>query len=166
MFKKSTFILVTVLLLISLVGCNKVSSNNGASNQNTPASTSTDTSSEDNYQMLPYISGSKADVKLDASADGSTQQLKIGQIMSISLESNLSTGYSWFATTSDPQVIVQLGEAEYQQPSTPMPGAPEITTLFFQATKAGTATVTLDYKRGFEQGVKPEKTLTINIEVK
>jgi len=172
MFKKSTLAIITLILLVAIAGCGKTNQSNSSSSANTPTDNSSSATAQsvdnDNYQMLPYISGSVADLKLDASADGSTQQVKAGQVMSISLESNPSTGYSWFATSSDQAVIMQMGEPELQQTasSTPIVGAPEMATLFFQAVKAGTATITLDYKRGWEQDVKPEKTITITVEVK
>jgi predicted secreted protein len=37
--------------------------------------------------------------------------------------------------------------------------------LYFEAKGAGTATLTLDYKRGWETDVAPEKTISINVEV-
>jgi len=119
--------------------------------------------------MLPYISGSVAVLKLDAAADGSTQQLKAGQVMSISLGSNPSTGYSWYATSSNPAILVQMGEPEFQEPTasaTTIVGAPGTAILFFQAVKAGSATIRLEYKRGWEKDVAAEKTITITVEVK
>jgi inhibitor of cysteine peptidase len=90
--------------------------------------------------------------------------------MAITLESNPSTGYSWFATSSNLDVIAQMGEAQYQEPqsssTTPIVGAAGTETLSFEAVKAGTATLTLDYKKGWETDVAPEKTITITVEVK
>lgn len=166
MFKKFTLTLITIFMLVSLVGCGTSSS---SSIETTTPNANPENASTDNYQMLPYISGSAADLKLDASADGSTQQLKAGQVMSISLESNPSTGYSWSATSSDPAVMMQMGEPEMQEPTasaTPVVGAPGMATLYFQAVKSGAATITLNYQRSWEQGVTPEKTITIMVEVK
>jgi len=166
MFKKFTLNLITIFMLVSLTGCGTPGS---SLNANTTPSVEPESASTDNYQMLPYISGSVADLKLDANADGSAQQLKVGQVMSISLESNPSTGYSWSAISSNPAVMMQMGEAEMQEPTasaTPVVGAPGTATLYFQAVKAGTATITLNYQRSWEQGVTPEKTITITVEVK
>ncbi len=173
MFKKYSPTLIAIMLLVSLVSCGTVNQPTSSSEANTPqgnsSSTITGTVPGDNYQMLPYISGSVADLKLDASADGSTQQLKVGQVMSISLETNPSTGYSWYATSSNPEVIARMGEPEILEPtasSTPIVGAPTTGTFFFQALKAGGATIILDYKRGWEQDVTPVQTITIKVEVK
>ena len=119
--------------------------------------------------MLPIISGKVANLKLGAIADGTTQQLKKGQVMSITLESNPSTGYSWYAAISNIAVLAQMGEPEYTAPaesSTPMVGAAGAQTFLFQATEIGSTTITLEYKRGWETDVAPEKTITITVEVK
>ncbi len=172
MFTKFTLSAITLILLVSLAGC-------GAINQSSPSSTSTnsqgsasgtitDTNSDDNYQMLPIISSKVANMKLDASANGSTQHLRKGEVMSISLESNASTGYAWTAKISDVAVVVQMGEPEYTEPAssgTPLVGAPGTQTFYFQAVDTGTATITLDYARSFETNVAPAQTVTIIMEV-
>jgi predicted secreted protein len=167
MFTKFSLTLITLILITSLAGCNLKSSTN-PNNDNSQGNPSKITPAA-NQQLLPIISGKAADVQLDASADGTTQQLKKGEIMAITLESNPSTGYSWFATISDPKVVVQMGEHQYQEPasssSTPIVGAAGTQTFFLQAAETGTATVTLDYKRSWED-VAPEKTITITVEVK
>lgn len=171
MFARITLTLVTIILLSSVAGCGTTNqpSQDTANPQDDSASTITDTESSDNYQMLPIISGSAADLKLDANSDGTTQQLNIGQVLSVSLESNPSTGYSWFGKSSDPAILVVMGEPEYQaaeESATPMVGAPGTTTIFFQAVEKGTATITLDYVRSWETDVAPEKTISITVEVK
>jgi inhibitor of cysteine peptidase len=168
MFTKFTLTIVTLLVLVSLVGCGARNATPTASSttESNPEPSSTEGDSADNYQMLPLISGKVANVTLDANADGTTQQLKVGEVMAITLESNISTGYSWSASISDPAVLVQMGESQYQEPATPMPGAAGKQIFFFQAAAPGTTTLTLNYQRPFETNVAPEKTVTINVEVK
>ena len=175
MFTKITLSFITLTLLISLAGCssntptNPASSSSGESQADT-AETYTETNPTNNYQMLPVISGKEASLTLDANADGSTQQITMGEVMAITLESNPSTGFSWFATISDTDVLSQMGESEYIEPtqssSTMILGASGTETFMFQGTAAGNATITLDYKRGWETDVAPEKTITITVEVK
>jgi inhibitor of cysteine peptidase len=158
MFKKVTLTVTALILLASMTGCK--SSTPEASETISPA----------NQQLLPIISGNTANLQLDASADGTTQQLKVGEVMAITLESNPSTGYGWFATSSNPDIIAQNGDAQYQEPQSsstaPVVGAAGTETLYFQAMKAGNATLTLDYKRGWETDVAPEETITITMQVK
>jgi inhibitor of cysteine peptidase len=176
MFTKFTLTIISMILLVTLAGCGAKSPTLPASNATQPipqSSTSTSTTeseSADNYQMLPIVSGNVANVALDATADGTTQQLKMGEVLSISLESNPSTGYSWFATISNPAVLVQMGDPVYQEAasnsSTPVLGAAGTQIFYFQAAGSGTSTLTLDYKRSFETNVAPEKTFSMTVEVK
>jgi predicted secreted protein/predicted small lipoprotein YifL len=174
MFTKYTLTIVTMILLVSLAGCGAKSPTLPASNatkaspQSSTSGTPTESDAADNYQMLPLISGKVANVSLDATADGTTQQLKKDEVLSISLGSNPSTGYSWYPTISNPAILVQMGEPQYQEPisSTPILGAAGTQIFFFQATDTGTTTLTLDYMRSFETNVAPEKTVTITVEVK
>jgi len=174
MFKKYTLITIIIILVISLAGCGATNQSeptpNSASNnsQINPSGSITGTTDADNYQMLPVISGKVAKMKLDASANGTTQQLKKGDTMSITLESNPSTGFAWYAIISDTAVLVQMGEPEYSAPAeseTPIVGASGTQTFFFQAVESGTTTITLDYKRAWETDVQPEQTINITVEV-
>jgi predicted secreted protein len=171
MFKKFTLTMVTVILLISLAGCNVITSSTKSTDdgQNDGVETITETGSADNYQMLPLISGKVANIQLDASADSTTQQLKVGEILSITLESNITTGYSWYITLSNPELLLQLGDPLYQEPpssgETPVLGAAGKLTYFLQAAKTGTTTVTLEYKQGANSSVAPAKTVTFTVEV-
>jgi len=176
MFTKFTLTMITIIMLTTMAGCRSTtpstrSSNTGSDNsQINPSDTYTETTTANEYQMLPIISGKVADLKLDASADGTTQQIKKGQVISITLESNPSTGYSWFATSSNLDVLAQMGEPEYQElasdSSTPIVGAAGTETFFFQAADTGTATLTLDHKKGWEITIAPVKAITITVEVK
>jgi inhibitor of cysteine peptidase len=176
MFKNIALTIISIFLLASMAGCSKStppadqspSTNSGT--QESQAKPYPETNPNDNQQMLPIISGKEASLQLDASADGTTQVLKVGEVMAIELESNPSTGYSWFSSSSNPEVVAQTGDAQVAVPQsssgTPILGAAGTETLFFTATKAGTATLTLDYKRGWETDVAPEKTITVTMEVK
>jgi inhibitor of cysteine peptidase len=176
MFTKFTPSVITIILLISLAGCTNITPTTPATKDDAGESHTetseiyTETNGENNYQMLPDISGTVASLNLDASADGTTQQLKMGEVMSITVDSNPSTGYSWFATVSNPDILAQMGEPEYLAPtedsSTMVLGAPGTETFIFQGTDTGNVTLTLEYKRGWETDVAPEKTITITVEVK
>ncbi len=174
MFKKYTLITITIILLISMAGCGSTNQSNSPSSevsgnaQINPSGATPETTDTDNYQMLPVISGTVANMILDASANGTTQQLKKGEVISITLESNPSTGYAWYATISDTTVVVQMGDPQYIEPtqsSTPIIGAAGTQTFLFQAVDAGSATITLDYKRAWEKDVQPEQTISLTLEV-
>ena len=171
MFSKFTLTLASIILLIGLAGCSAIQSASDGENeaQSNDSETITETNSADNYQMLPLISGKAADIQLDASANGTTQELKVGEVLAITLESNITTGYSWSATISDPKVMAQMGEPQYQEPTdtgTPMVGAPGKATLFFQATNPGTTIISLEYEQSFESEQTPSQTINFTVNVK
>jgi predicted secreted protein len=176
MFKKYSLLIISLILLVSLAGCGGKSTtptaatSTGGNTEATQAGTPTEENYSYNYQMLPMITGRVANVTLDASADGTTQQLKMGEVMAIILESNASTGYSWEATISNPSVLVEMQEPQYQEPAsasgTPVVGAAGTETFYFQAAGTGTTSLTLDYLQSFETNVPPEKTVVITVEVK
>jgi inhibitor of cysteine peptidase len=176
MFKLITLILTTIIMLTSLVGCAKTATPSPSSNTNSDnpqadsSGTYPGTNATDEYEMLPIISGKAANIQLDASADGTTQQLKKGEVIAITLESNPSTGFGWFATSSNPDVLSQIGEPDYKAPqsvsSTPLVGVAGTDTFLFGTTATGTATLTLVYKQGWVTDVAPEKSISITVEVK
>ncbi len=161
MSTKITLTFVIIIMLVSIAGCSLLP----AASSDKPS----ESNASSNKQMLPIVSGKQLKLSLDASAADSTQQLAVGDVIAVSLESNPSTGYGWFATSSDQNVIAQRGETQYnstEASDTPIVGAPGTETIYFEAKAAGTATITLDYKRGWESDVAPDKTITINFEVK
>ena len=175
MVDKFTLSIISIILLLSMVSCGQSTTPTDQSNtsstetQDSQGSTIPETHDTDNYQMLPLISGKVAKLQLDAGADGSTQQLAVGEVMGIALESNPSTGYGWFANSTSPEVIASMGDPVYQEPTastTPIVGAAGTEIFYFQATATGTAKLTLEYKKGWETEVAPEKTITITVEVK
>ncbi|OGO11844.1 MAG: hypothetical protein A2030_02095 [Chloroflexi bacterium RBG_19FT_COMBO_50_10] len=173
---KISLTLLTIILLISLAGCSRSATPADQSDtpngeaQESQGETYTETNSADEYQMLPLVSGRVADLQLDASADGTTQQLNKGELMSITLDSNSSTGYGWFASSSNQDVLTQIGEPQVIEPQatsgTPIVGAGGTEILYFGATETGTITLTLEYKKGWETDITPEKTIIITVEVK
>ncbi len=169
---KITFILIMVLILLSLAGCvTTASSNSGTGSDDardvvpTPINGTND---DINQQVLPIINDQGEKLQLDATADGTTQQLGVEELVAISLESNPSTGYNWYAKSSDPRVIDQQGEALYKEPDSigSSLGAAGTEILYFKAASAGKATITLEYKRSWEDEGATEKTIVITVEVK
>ena len=172
MFKRIPLMLFTILLLFSMAGCTpeaQPTSKNAETQANQAGSTPQAYPAE-NQQMLPIISGKNISLQLDEAADGTTQQLQVGDVIAITLESNPSTGFAWFATSSNTEIIAQLGESQYQEAQSSsgetLLGAAGTETLYFEAKGAGTATLTLDYQRGWEKSLAPERTITITVEVK
>lgn len=91
--------------------------------------------------------------------------LKTGDGLVISLASNPSTGYSWQATSSDPNIVEPKGSTNVRPKNAP-PGAGGTQNLRFLAVKAGTATLTLVYDRPFAKGSPGNKTVLYTVTVR
>jgi inhibitor of cysteine peptidase len=92
-------------------------------------------------------------------------ELDSGQKLSISLEGNPTTGYTWEVESPDSGPLEQLGEPEFEASSEAI-GAGGRITLHFQATSPGETSLRLVYHRPWEQGVPPEKTFEVKVSVK
>jgi inhibitor of cysteine peptidase len=80
----------------------------------------------------------------------------VGQEFTISLPSNPTTGYSWALAGSLPDGLLLVG-SQYK-PSQPDPnvvGSGGVEEWTFKATKAGTATLTFEYRRPWEKELPP-----------
>jgi inhibitor of cysteine peptidase len=92
-------------------------------------------------------------VKLSAADNGSTIQLKTGQVLVIELEGNITTGYSWEVGSVDAALLALQGEVDYASEDTGLVGSGGVFTFRFEAKQAGETTLQLIYHRPFEEGV-------------
>ena len=93
--------------------------------------------------------GSGKAVQLDADDNGRLVELKRGQSMTVSLESNPTTGFRWEAIELDEAKLQQVGEAVFETKSD-LVGASGIETFRFKATGVGETTLKLAYQRPWE----------------
>jgi inhibitor of cysteine peptidase len=104
-------------------------------------------------------------VMLTEENDGQSVRISTGQQLVISLDGNPTTGYTWDVDTTNEDVLKQIGEPEFKASSGAL-GAGGVMTLAFEALSQGNTTLKLVYHRPWEQGVAPEKTFEVNVEVK
>jgi len=109
--------------------------------------------------------GTGETVELKESDSGRTIQVKSGALIKVSLESNLSTGYSWAVKEINNQILQQQGEPEFIRDSD-LKGSGETTVMTFKALQAGESQLYLVYMRPFEADTSPEKTYEVQIQVK
>jgi inhibitor of cysteine peptidase len=93
---------------------------------------------------------------VSACDNGKTLSVKVGQEISISLEGNLTTGYSWIRKDSRSDVVQVVGEVKYEPDAHApgMTGAGGLFTAKYRAVKVGQATVELEYRRPWEKAEK------------
>jgi len=105
--------------------------------------------------------------KLTAADNGKTIKLKLGDLVTISLKGNPTTGFSWRTAKLDGKSLEQKGEPKYttnrHQPG--MVGVGGMFVFTFKAAKPGKTEVNLEYVRPWEKNKKPVETFTATIEV-
>jgi inhibitor of cysteine peptidase len=114
--------------------------------------------------LLLTACGSGSEVKLDINDSGGEVEVKKGQVLVISLESNPSTGYGWYVTDIDETMLKQIGEPEFTPADTgDIVGAAGIEVLRFETTGVGRAYLELGYRRVWEEDVEPLELFDLSV---
>jgi len=119
--------------------------------------------------ILAIACSTSKEVKVVASATGSLVELRKGQILVFTLESNPTTGFQWEVIKNDESVLQQKGEAEFKSSDTsnpPASGKGGTETFRFDAQSAGNVILKLVYHRSWEKEVEPLKTFTLHVVVR
>jgi inhibitor of cysteine peptidase len=106
-----------------------------------------------------------ASIQLNANDDGGQIEVNSGDLITISLAGNPSTGYTWEAKDLDTTMFELVGEPEFVSDNPDLVGAGGTLTLTFKALQAGTATLNLVYHRSWED-VDPVETFSVTVTVK
>jgi len=93
-----------------------------------------------------------------------TIEVTVGEEFTISLDSNPTTGYSWELTGPLPAWLELIGSEYIPTPTDPpMVGSGGIEEWTFRANAAGTATITFEYRRPWEEDQPPAERKTFVI---
>ncbi len=96
----------------------------------------------------------------DKESAGSRFEVTVGQQFSITLASNVTTGYHWELAEPLDEAMVQLVGSEYQAPETRRVGAGGQEVWTFRAVGPGQTSINLKYVRPWEKDVAPVRTAT------
>jgi predicted secreted protein len=77
----------------------------------------------------------------------------VGEIFTITLDSNATTGYSWEAGYDES--FLELVSSTYISPNTDLVGAGGSEEFVFKTLLQGTTELTMNYRRSWEEGVDP-----------
>jgi predicted secreted protein len=105
-------------------------------------------------------------LNLTSADSGRAIELTVGQDLYLELESNRATGYQWWLADSTEVVLVPIGKPSYKAPATTGVDASGTETWWFRASRLGSQTLLFEYKRSWEKGEKPAKTLRYDVMVK
>lgn len=105
-------------------------------------------------------------VNLTEADNGRQITVRPGDIVTLTLASNPTTGYSWQVMEIDAAILVQDGDPEYKQSpgSEGLVGAGGTETFRFKAVSAGTTSLNLGYMRPWES-VQPIETFEVQVVV-
>ena len=106
--------------------------------------------------------------QLSEADNGKTFNLKVGDLLTISLKGNFTTGYGWQTAKLDGEAVEQMGEPIYTTDPSPkgMTGVGGMFLFKFNAAKPGKTQISLECVRPWEKNIKPAQTFTTTIEVK
>lgn len=100
---------------------------------------------------------------LDEEDNDKQVNLAVGEKFSVTLESNPTTGYRWEVDEIDKTVLSQLG-TEYDADSPQLAGSGGAETFTFEAVGVGETTLTLLYRRSWED-VEPASIYSVRVVV-
>jgi inhibitor of cysteine peptidase len=119
------------------------------------------------FLVFALFSGCGANgTSLTEADNGKTINLQPGETLTLTLESNPTTGYSWQVMELDNAVLAQEGDPEYKQSSGAegLVGAGGTETFRFKTIGSGETSLSLGYMRPWES-VPPVETFTIQVDV-
>ncbi len=117
--------------------------------------------------LLACASPMPAMQSLSSGDAGKVVNVPAGEEVVVTLESNITTGYSWTenAVISNGAVLQQTSH-KYQPPAEAIPGRGGQEVWTFKALAAGTTTISIEYKRPFEPNNPPASTFNVTVKVK
>jgi inhibitor of cysteine peptidase len=110
--------------------------------------------------------GDVKEVRFDESQPQRRIVLDLGDRLEVSLESNPTTGFQWQVAALD------MGVLDWTEGPSYVPSAPErigsggTSRFVFLATRKGRVTLRLVYRRSWEEGVRPNKTMVLKVKVR
>lgn len=119
------------------------------------------------FLVFALFSGCGANgTSLTEADNGKTINLQPGETLTLTLESNPTTGYSWQVMELDNAVLTQEGDPKYKQSSGAegLVGAGGTETFRFKTIGSGETSLSLGYMRPWES-VPPVETFTIQVDV-
>ena len=119
------------------------------------------------FLILALFSGCGAKGTQITDADNGKQiAVKSGDLVTLTLVSNPTTGYSWQVMEIDNAILVQDGEPEYKQSagSEGLVGAGGTETFRFKVVGSGETALNLGYMRPWES-VQPAETFKVQVVV-
>jgi len=109
-------------------------------------------------------------ITIDSAYNGQEIELSAGNMLSIVLDANPTTGFRWELTEISDASVLEVTGNSYEQgeqgtSNPPVVGAGGQETWTFNALAAGTATLSMEYSRPWEGGEKAVETFEVTVNV-
>lgn len=113
------------------------------------------------------VSPPVATITIDESVHGKTVTALVGQLLTVQLAGNPTTGYRWDVVRVEGQAVVKHGKVVYRADTVGLPvaGKGGRFECRFLAKSLGKATVELHYRRPWEKAKRPAKRVSFIVEV-
>lgn len=116
------------------------------------------------FVLLALTVGSAPALDLTGQESGRSVTVPVGEVVSITLDGNPTTGYAWELTEVDRAVLAPDPEPVYVADSA-LSGAGGKYTFRLQARAAGSTAVQLLYRRPWEKGLPPSDRFALSVQV-
>lgn len=113
-----------------------------------------------------FILTSCSSKKLTEADNNKSVEMKLNEILTVTLESNITTGYDWSIGKETDLNILAVASDQYKPSGENLAGAGGIHIFKFKAISSGKTQLVLNYVRPWETGVAPESVYIINVDVK
>lgn len=105
-------------------------------------------------------------IRLTARDHDRTVDAKTRQTITVSLQSNMTTGYCWNLASTPDTGVIKLVSSTYRTPKRGLMGAGGIEVWKFRAAGPGTAAITLAYARPWEKDKPPAREFRVTVRVR
>ena len=93
--------------------------------------------------------------------------MAVGDTLTVTLESNPTTGFEWaLVIITDETVLEEEGHAFMAAEAGTPPGTGGEEVWTFTALKEGKSTISMEYRRPWEEDVEPDKVFVLTVVVK
>ena len=106
------------------------------------------------------------DVSADASSSGKQIEITASGTLTVTLDSNATTGYSWELAGISDTGVLEKTDNKYEALTSGLMGAGGKEVWTFKALKAGTTTLSMDYSQPWVGGQKGANSFSLTIVVK
>lgn len=110
--------------------------------------------------------GDRVEVRMQGNAERRSVELKQGDKLVLHLESNPSTGYQWQVETMNSDLLDWVEGPSFVPSAPSLIGSGGTSSFGFLALKKGRSSLRLVYRRPWEEGKPPARTVVLRLRIK